>query len=180
MLFRVAHYPLWPSRRHRSADGHGKTVNWEGRRNLYYLYLNGVPFKDDEDALRVNWYELTVSPADGKVMYKNLFATNQLITDVTVAEIVLAGRTRWKMENENDNTLKVKGYNLEHNLGRGKQPLASFFATLNILSLLFHTLLELLDEKYKLLCSHLHTCKTFFDNLRALSPISILVVGIIS
>jgi hypothetical protein len=39
----------------------------------------------------------------------------------------------------------------------------------NILSLLFYTLLELLDQKYKLLRSHLPTRKTFFDDLRALT-----------
>jgi hypothetical protein len=87
-------------------------------------------------------------------VYRNSFATNHTITNQTVADIVLAGRTRWKVENENNNTLKTKGYNLEHNFGHGKQHLSSFLATLNILSLLFHTLLELLDEKYKLLRAH--------------------------
>jgi hypothetical protein len=50
-----------------------------------------------------------------------------------------------------------------------KQHLSSFLATLNILSLLFQTLLELLDEKYKLLRAHLPTRRTFFDDLRALT-----------
>jgi hypothetical protein len=49
------------------------------------------------------------------------------LTDENVAQIVLAGRTRWKVENENNNTLKTKGYNLEHNFGHGKQHLSSFF-----------------------------------------------------
>jgi hypothetical protein len=144
---------------------------WTGKveETYTYRYLNGVPLKDSDDALLVNWCELTVSRPDGKVVYNNSFATNHLISDNTVAEIVVAGRTRWKVENENNNTLKTKGYNLEHNFGHGKQHLASFLATLNILSLLFHSLLELLDQKYKLLRSHLPTRKTFFDDLRALT-----------
>jgi len=147
------------------------TKRWTGNveETYTYRYLNGVPLKDSDDALLVNWCELTVSHGDGKVVYKNSFATNYLISDDTVVQIVLAGRTRWKVENENNNTLKTKGYNLEHNFGHGKQYLASFLATLNILSLSFHTLLELLDEKYKLLRSHLPTRKTFFDDLRALT-----------
>lgn len=147
------------------------TKRWTGKveETYTYRYLNGVPLKDDDEALLVNWCELTVSHPDGKVIYKNSFATNHLITDNTVAEVVLAGRSRWKVENENNNTLKTKGYNLEHNFGHGKQHLASFLATLNILSLLFHTLLERLDDKYKLLRSHLPTRKTFFDDLRALT-----------
>lgn len=85
--------------------------------------------------------------ADGKHLYKNAFATDHWITDQTVEAIVQSGRTRWKVENENNNTLKTKGYNLEHNLGHGKQHLASLLATFNLLWLLFHTLLELLDDK---------------------------------
>ena len=147
------------------------TTRWTGKveETYTYRYLNGVPLKDGDDALLVNWCELTVSRPDGKVVYKNSFATSYSISDDTVAQLVLAGRTRWKVENENNNTLKTKGYNLEHNFGHGKQHLASFLATLNILSLSFHTLLELLDEKYRLLRSHLPTRKTFFDDLRALT-----------
>lgn len=147
------------------------TKRWTGKieETYSYRYLNGVPLKDGNDALLVNWCELTVTRADGKVTYKNSFATNYTITNDNVTEITLAGRTRWKVENEHNNTLKTKGYNLEHNFGHGQQHLASFLATLNILSLLFHTLLERLDEKYQLLRSHLPTRKTFFDDLRALT-----------
>jgi len=144
---------------------------WTGKVNetWTYRYLNDVPLKDGEDALLVNWCELTVSRPDGRVTYHNAFVTRYRLTDDTVAEIVQAGRTRWKVENENNNTLKTKGYNLEHNFGHGQQHLASGLATLNILSFLFHTVLDLLDQKYKLLRAHLPTRKTFFEDLRALT-----------
>jgi hypothetical protein len=146
-------------------------TRWTGKvEEIYtYRYLNQVPIKDGEDALLVNWCELTVTRPDGRVVYHNAWATNHVITDETVIAIVRAGRTRWKVENENNNTLKTKGYNLEHNFGHGKHHLASFLASLNILSLLFHTVLELLDEKYQLLRAHLPTRKTFFNDLRALT-----------
>ncbi len=144
---------------------------WTGKveETYTYRYSNGLPLKVSDDALVVNWCELIVTKANGQVIYKNSWATNHLITDETVIEIVRAGRTRWKVENEHNNTLKTKGYNLEHNFGHGKQHLASFLASLNILSLLFHTVLEVLDEKYKLLRAHLPTRKTFFNDLRALT-----------
>jgi hypothetical protein len=125
------------------------TKRWTGKveETWTYRYLNGVPLRDGDDALLVNWCEITVSHADGKVTYKNSFATHHTLDDDNVAEIVLAGSSRWKVENENNNTLKTKGYNLEHNFGHGKQHLSSLLAALNILSLLFHTLLELLDLK---------------------------------
>ena len=144
---------------------------WTGKteETYTYRYLNQVPLRDDDDSLLVNWCELIITRADGKQLYKNAFASDHFITDKTVEAIVESGRTRWKVENENNNTLKTKGYNLEHNFGHGKQHLASLLATLNLLSLLFHTLLELLDDKYRLLRQHLPTRKTFFDDLRALT-----------
>ena len=144
---------------------------WTGKveETWTYRYLNGVPLRDGEDALLVNWCELTVSRPDGRVTYHNAFVTRYTITDDTVAEMVQAGRTRWKVENENNNTLKTKGYNLEHNFGHGHQHLASLLATLNILSFLFHTVLDLLDQKYRLLRAHLPTRKTFFEHVRALT-----------
>jgi len=144
---------------------------WTGKvdETWSYRYLNDVPLRDGEDALRVNWCEVTVSRPDGRVTYHNAFVTRYSVTDDTVAEIVQAGRTRWKVENENNNTLKTKGYNLEHNFGHGQQHLASLLATLNILSFLFHTVLDLLDQKYRLLRAHLPTRKTFFEDLRALT-----------
>lgn len=43
--------------------------------------LNVVPLKDGEDALQVNWCELTVSRPDGRVTYHNAFVTRCLITE---------------------------------------------------------------------------------------------------
>ena len=67
-----------------------------------------------------------------------------------VEALVSDGRARWKIENENNNTLKTKGYNLEHNFGHGKKHLSSLLATFNLLAFLFHTLLDLTDQKYQL------------------------------
>jgi len=77
---------------------------------------------------------------------------------MTLAEIVLAGRTRWKVENENNNTLKTKATS---NTILDTVNSISRSLLLNILSLL-HTLLDLLDQQYKLLRGILPTRKTFF------------------
>ena len=133
-----------------------------------YRFASQVPLRDGDDALDVNWCELTTTRDDGKVVYQNAFATNHAITAANVAEIVRAGRARWKVENENNNTLKTKGYNLTHNFGHGKQHLSSLLATLNLLAFLFHTLLDLLDSSYRTLREFLPR-KVFFDDLRALT-----------
>ncbi len=133
-----------------------------------YRFVNQVPLRDGDDALQVNWCELTTTRDDGKVTYHNAFATSHAISPANVAEIVRAGRARWKVENENNNTLKTKGYNLTHNFGHGKQHLSALLATLNLLAFLLHTLLELLDSSYQRLRQFLPR-KVFFDDLRALT-----------
>jgi hypothetical protein len=134
-----------------------------------YRYANGVPLRAGEDALLVNWCEVTVTKGiDGEVLYHNAFATRHLITDKTVAPIVGMGRAHWKIENENNNVLKTKGYHLEHNYGHGQEHLSSFLLTLNLLAFLFHTVLDLVDEKYQLVREALAARRTFFNDIRAL------------
>ncbi len=135
----------------------------------HYRFVNQVPLRDGDDALEVNWCELTTTRADGSVVYHNAFATNHAITRENVVEMVKAGRTRWKVENENNNTLKTKGYHLTHNFGHGKQHLSTVLATLNLLAFLFHTVLGMSDAKYQLIRQTLPTRKTFFDDIRALT-----------
>jgi hypothetical protein len=133
-----------------------------------YRFVNQVPLRDGEGALEVNWCELTTTRDDGKVVYKNAFATNHQITEANVAEIVRNGRARWKVENENNNTLKTKGYHLTHNFGHGKHYLSALLATFNLLAFLFHTVLDLMDSRYQRLRQFLPR-KRFFNDLRALT-----------
>ena len=57
------------------------------------------------------------------------------VTAENVVALVAAGRSRWKIENENNNTLKTKGYHFEHNYGHGKQHLSAVLASLILLAL---------------------------------------------
>ena len=133
-----------------------------------YRFVNEVPLRDGDDALEVNWCELTTTQADGTVIYKNAFATNHRLTKENVADMVKAGRARWKVENENNNTLKTKGYHLTHNFGHGKQHLSALLATFNLLAFLFHTVLDLMDSSYQRIRQFLPR-KRFFNDLRALT-----------
>jgi hypothetical protein len=134
-----------------------------------YRYASHLPLRASADTLSVNWCELTLTDAAGTQLYHNAFMTQAPLTAKTVAPLVQAGRTRWKVENENNNTLKTQGYHLEHNFGHGTQHLAALLATFNLLAFLFHTLLDLLDAQYHHLRRTLVSRKTFFDDLRALT-----------
>ena len=134
-----------------------------------YRYAAQLPLRATADAVLVNWCELTVTTEQGTRLYQNAFVTQETITKANVAQLVTAGRPRWKVENETNNTLKTKGYHLEHNFGHGQQHLAALLATFNLLAFLLHTLLDLLDAQYRLRRQTLVSRKTFFDDLRALT-----------
>ena len=70
---------------------------------------------------------------------------------------------------EDFNTLKTKGYHFEHNFGHGKKYLAQTLLSFNILAFLFHTALELLDERCATLRRTLPRRDTFFQHIAALT-----------
>jgi hypothetical protein len=154
------------------AMGHLSQRSWTGRYTEVYAYrfLNQVPIRGGQAALKVNWCELTVTrEATGERLYRNSFITNFSLSEKTVKPIVRDGRAHWKIENENNNILKTKGYHLEYNFGHGKQFLSATLLSLNILAFLFHTIFDLVDSKYQQLRSALGARKTFFNDIRALT-----------
>ena len=144
---------------------------WDGKkRRIYrYRYRNGVPIKDDEHALRVNWMELAIIETDGTLIKHFSFVTDLPITEANITDMIRYGRSRWKIENENNNILKTKGYHLEHNFGHGSQHLSNSLMTLNLLSFLFHTVAQLFDRRYILIRKTLPSRKTFFQDIQALT-----------
>lgn len=146
--------------------------HWNGKRGELwrYRYALQVPLRNGDDALLVNWFELVITnEKTGAILYQNSFVTNHPVTTANVAELTQVGRARWKIENENNNTLKTKGYHFEHNFGHGSQDLANVLATLNLLAFLLHTVQELLTPAYQRLRKALGARKTFFNDLRALT-----------
>lgn len=145
---------------------------WNGKFSELWTYrfLNQIPLRTGEDALLVNWCELHITHKDtGQTLYFNSWITDLLITSANVVEIVACGRARWKVENENNNVLKTKGYHLEHNFGHGDQDLAMTLITLNLLAFLAHTVAHLTDKVYCLIREELGRRDAFFNDVRALT-----------
>jgi len=144
---------------------------WTGKRHEIdtYRYASTLPLRDSADALNINWCELTTTTVTGKILYHNAFATSHKVHGSNVVMVVEAGRARWEIENENNNTLKTKGYHFEHNYGHGKQNLSTLLATLIILALLLHTTLEWIDKKYQLLRQVVPSRQRLFNDMRALT-----------
>jgi hypothetical protein len=112
--------------------------------------------------------EITVVNAKtGEQRYHNSGITHHRLTADNVEQVAHASRGRWKIANEHNNVLKTKGYHLEHNFGHGKQYLAAFLLSLNLLAVLFHTVLEWSDDKYALLRRVLARRQTCFQDIQA-------------
>jgi hypothetical protein len=83
------------------------------------------------------------------VLYRNALTSSVPVSEDNIVDLVAAGRSRWKIENENNNTLKTKGHRFEHNYGHGKQHLSKLLASLILLPFLVHTLLDLCDQRWQ-------------------------------
>ncbi|OQA30639.1 MAG: hypothetical protein BWY57_02726 [Betaproteobacteria bacterium ADurb.Bin341] len=145
----------------READGHKRT--WTVR------FAQGVPLSGEDGALRTNWIELTVTDAKKRQAYRNCWATDLDVDAGNAVELAACGRSRWTIENGNNNTLKTKGYHLDHNFGHGKEHLANTLASLNILAFLTHTVLELTERHYRLIRDRLGRRREFFLHLHVLT-----------
>ena len=157
--------PIWANAQRAQRCRHGRVTEVS-----LYRFMNDVLLQDGKHTRSVNWVEMTVLNAKtGEQLYYNTFITNHRLSAENVAQVAHAGRGRWKIENENNNVLKTKGYHLEHNFGHGKQYLAATMLSLNLLAFLFHTVLEWSDESYALLRQVLVRRQTFFEDMRALT-----------
>jgi len=145
---------------------------WNGKYHEHttYRFAHDVPLKDGDDALRVSFCDVTLTrEEDGKRLYTNAFVSDQPIREETIADVVSWGRSRWKVENEGNNTLKTKGYHFEHNYGHGTRYLSAVLATLILLAFLSHTMMEFASEAYRTLRLKLPTRQMFFHHVEAIA-----------
>ena len=99
-----------------------------------YLWKNDLQMNKTNDDIRVNFLFYQTFQQDGTVTTWT-WVTDRQINAATAPEIARAGRSRWQIENT-FNTLKNRGYRLEHNFGHGEQFLTTVFQFLMILALL--------------------------------------------
>jgi hypothetical protein len=67
------------------------------------------------------------------------------------------------------NTLKTKGYNLEHNCGHGRENLSAPLATMNLIAFALYTTDDLVDAAWKAARAAVGTRKRFFEELRGIT-----------
>jgi hypothetical protein len=131
---------------------HHTRKEWNGRNHLEYRYswVTGIENRAEGERLLVNYLHFQIWNVEKQeITFTNSWITNKPITVDNVALLVNCGRARWKIENEYNNVLKCRGYNLEHNFGHGQNHAFDTYCLLNILAFLFHSIKELVDEDYR-------------------------------
>jgi hypothetical protein len=151
----------------RSAEIQEKVIRCADEKTHRYRWVNDAPLSGREDALSVNYFSFEIC-SETEVTYRNSWVTDHAVTEQNIEQLVCAGRARWKIENECFNTLKNKGYNLEHNYGHGKKYLCFNFYLLILLAFLFHQIFELTDELYQECLRKEQIKREFWESLRAL------------
>jgi hypothetical protein len=101
----------------------------------FFEFLNQVSLNKSNPDVLVNVLNYC-QISKGEKITKFSWVTDLAITRKNVFDIMLAGRARWKIENETFNTLKNQGYNLGHNYGLGKKNLSAVFTHLMMLAFL--------------------------------------------
>jgi len=167
-----SHKTLYATLEERADEVETVTVRkWNGKHGELWTYRHctDLPLRAGDDALWVNWCELHITHAEtGETLYHNSWVTDLDITADNVAAIVVCARAHWKVENENNNVLKTKGYHLEHNFGHGQQYLALTLLTLNLLAFLLHTAMHLSNKIYRRIRQAVGRREAFFNDFRAL------------
>lgn len=118
------------------------------RRYFEYRIIREVPLSASR-RVRVNLVEVWERDGKGKLLYHNSWITDLEVDGENLAEVVRVGRSRWKIENEQFNVQKNRGYELEHNYGHGKKNLSQVFYLLNLLAYVVHIILEMGDRLYE-------------------------------
>lgn len=115
-----------------------------------YEYANNLYLNDSHTDIKVNmvWYEER-DGATGELLKKFCFITDIDLNKQNVREVVKAGRSRWKIENETFNTLKNQGYNFTHNYGHGKEHLSTVFCILMMLAFTIDQIAQACDKYFK-------------------------------
>jgi hypothetical protein len=142
-----------------------------GKHHIEYRYewVNGIENRADGEKLLVNYiYFETYNKETGETSHKNSWITNKTVTRENVVLLVECARTRWKIENENNNVLKNYGYHLEHNFGHGENHACEIYCILNLLAFLVHGLMVLCDENFIKARSYFGRRDEFYNALRTI------------
>jgi hypothetical protein len=130
-----------------------------------YEWVNHIPLGADPKSPDVNYFQFKLV-VNGEVNYHNSWVTDIPISKYNIVELTLIGRARWKIENENFNTLKNQGYHIEHNFGHGQKNLSYNLFLLNLIAFFCHQIFEMTDALYRSCRAAIGSKREYWNQLR--------------
>jgi hypothetical protein len=138
----------------------------EEKASHHFSWMNNVPL-NGQGNVRVNFLYYEEHLADGKIK-RFSWVTSLPLRKSNVYEIMRGGRARWKIENEQFNTLKNQGYNFEHNYGHGKNNLCNVMAHLMLLAFMVDQMVQAFSRLFNLVWQAIKTKRRIWEMFRAL------------
>ena len=136
----------------------------KGTEHEFHAYTD-VPLNAKHDDYRVNVLEYWETKKDGRKQ-RFSWVTKLALTPENMYEVMRAGRSRWKIENETFNTLKNQGYNFQHNYGHGYKNLCSVMTMLMMLAFLIDQVQQLCCKVYQKARKHVGTFRRLFEKIQ--------------
>jgi hypothetical protein len=156
-------FKAFEARKQRGQVHSKKTTDKDGTTHRFW-YANNFALNDSSGDVRVNVLFYEEEKKDGTIK-KFSWATSLKLSWRNVQQVMRAGRSRWKIENEIFNTLKNQGYHFEHNFGHGFKYLHTFFAYLMLLA--FQT-----DQIFQ-------RCSRLFNRIRVKAKTNLKLWGVV-
>ena len=135
-----------------------------GTLHEFHAYAD-APLNDTNYNYRVNVLEYWETKKDGRKQ-RFSWVTKLSLKSENVYEVMRAGRSRWKIENETFNTLKNQGYHFQHNYGLGYENLCSVMTMLMMLAFLIDQVQQLCCKVYQKARKHVVTLRRFFEKIQ--------------
>lgn len=139
-----------------------------------FFFVNGVPLNKSNQDVVVNfleYWEITLDDHGNEIKEKEKhfgWVTDLEITEDNVYEIMRAGRSRWKIENETFNALKNLGYHLDHNYGLGKKHLSQVFMSLTMLAFMVDQVQQLCCGLFRAAWKKSGSKRALWENMRSI------------
>ena len=145
-----------------------QTIQWKhGETTCEITFVNQLPLNASNPDLLVNFLGYTEFDKDGTIIKRFSWVTDLTIKRHNARELVRAGRTRWKVENETYNTLKNQGYHFEHNFGHGQRNLAVVLAMLMMLAFLVNQVEQLTCPLFRAVRTKLGSKRALWEQVRS-------------
>jgi hypothetical protein len=144
----------------------------EAETQYEFSYFNNVCLNGTNFDIKVNFLHCKQTNKNGQVTIFSWIISFP-ISPKNIMDLMRAGRSRWKIENETFNTLKNQGYKFEHNYGHGYKNLSSVFAHLMLLAFVIDQIVQHGHKHFKILWTTTRTKTKLWEMIRSLFRINI-------